>query len=310
MLMVMRASIIIPTYNEAELLPALLGDIREQRAITHEVIVADAQSTDNTREVARAGGARVVEGGMPAAGRNAGAAEAEGDFLVFLDADVRIPKTFLRNALSEMRARELAVATCPVRPLSKLTTDKIIHNFANLFIRMNQRTDPHAPGYCILMRRNVFQAIGGFDESLKVAEDHDLVKRAAEKGPFRVLSSTFVRVDVRRFEKEGRLWYALKTIKVALYRATVGEIGEDDSVVEYEFGDFTEDDVRGRRKMLRQLEKALIKLDRETTRLNERVLHGSEERPGAMERLQHTGDALRHAWEELFESSGGRRPEE
>lgn len=298
----MNASIIIPTYNEADLLPDLLGDLKAQRQADFEIIVADAQSTDATRDVARSAGARVVDGGMPAAGRNAGARAASGDTLIFLDADVRVPRTFVRRAVAEMNKRELTAGTCPARPISKLTTDRIIHNFANLFIRMNQRTDPHAAGYCLLVRRDAFDQIGGFDESLKVAEDHDLVSRLSRIGPFRMLDSTFVRVSVRRYQKEGRIAYALKAIKIGLYRAAVGEITEDSSVVDYDFGDFSEDDARGSKRVLRQIERGLIKLDRETSRLDERVIHGSEDRPGAYDQWQRASQSLREAWDALFDS--------
>lgn len=298
----MHASVIIPTYNEAELLPGLLSDLGAQRGIEFEVIVADAQSTDRTREIARAAGARVVEGGLPAVGRNAGAAVATGDVLVFLDADVRIPRAFLRRALSEMRAREVVAATCPVKPISRLSIDRLVHNFANMFVRMNERNDPHAPGYCILIRADVFRTIDGFDESLKLAEDHDLVSRASRHGPFRMLMSTFLRVSIRRYQKEGRIAYALKAIKVGLYRAAVGEIEAENPIVEYEFGDFSEDEARGARKMLRRIERALIKLDRRTTQIDERVLHGDDENPGAIEQLRDARDSFREAWPTLFEA--------
>lgn len=295
----MQASVIIPVLNEHDLLPKLLRDLNRQRGVQFEVIVADAGSTDGTREAAEELGATVVEGGLPAAGRNAGAREATGEVLVFLDADVRLQRDFLRRAIHEMHERELTAATCPARPLSKLSVDRVVHDFANLFIRLNQRTDPHAPGYCILVRRSVFEKIGGFDESLKVAEDHDLVSRAAEHGPFRMLDSTHIKVSVRRYEKEGRLGYALKAIKVTVYRAISGEISLDSDVVDYEFGDYEEDEAKGGRRVLRQLERALIRLDAETARLDERVLYGTEEHDGAIDGLQRVRDTVKAGWEAL-----------
>lgn len=301
----MDASIIIPTYNEADLLPGLLADIRAQRGAELELIVADADSTDGTRRLALDAGAHLVDGGLPAVGRNAGAREARGEWLVFLDADVRVPRSFIRKAVAELRDRNLVAGTCPARPISRLTTDRIIHNFANLFIRLNQQSDPHAAGYCLFVRRDVFERIGGFDESLKVAEDHDLVSRASKLGPFRMLDSTFIRVSVRRYEKEGRIGYALKAIKIGLYRATVGEIREGDDVVDYDFGDFSEDDARGARRMLRRIEKGLIELDHRTARLDDRVLHGEEGSPGAVDQWKRTRVALREAWNALFDAGSG-----
>ena len=69
----MILSIIIPTYNEEEYLPVLLESIKEQSFDDYEVIVADANSTDKTREIAKEYGCIVVDGGLPAVGRNNGA---------------------------------------------------------------------------------------------------------------------------------------------------------------------------------------------------------------------------------------------
>jgi len=68
-----RLSVIIPTLNEAGYLPLLLEALAAQTRPADEIIVADAGSVDGTAELARRRGARVVHGGTPAVGRNAGA---------------------------------------------------------------------------------------------------------------------------------------------------------------------------------------------------------------------------------------------
>lgn len=299
----MDASVVIPALNEAELLPGLLSDLRRQRDVQHEVIVADAGSSDGTQELCRRLGARVVDGGLPAEGRNAGARVATGSVLVFLDADVRVKRDFLRSALTEMRERSLVAATCRARPLSNLSVDRVIHNFANAFIRLNQSTDPHAPGYCILITREVFEAIGGFDETLMVAEDHDLVSRATAHGPFRLLLRPTIQVSVRRYEKEGRVAYAIKSIQIAVHRAFRGEIGKGSDAIEYEFGDYSEDEVRGGRRVLREVERALLRIDRETAKLDDRVLLGNEQSGGAIDHLQRARDRFAEAWRQIAERS-------
>ena len=77
-------SIIIPTYNEEEVLPNLLRSIKEQDYKDYEVVVADAKSTDKTREIAQKFDCRVVDGGLPGEGRNHGAEAAKGDRFLFL----------------------------------------------------------------------------------------------------------------------------------------------------------------------------------------------------------------------------------
>jgi glycosyltransferase involved in cell wall biosynthesis len=253
----MEVSIIIPTYNEERYLPRLMKSLGKQSYLDFEIIVADAGSEDRTVDIAREGGASVVRGGRPARGRNAGAAEARGTYLFFLDADITVPKTFLRRTLSEMKKRSLDLATCESRPISNRRIDHVLFGFANLFIQMNQDRNPHALGYCILVKKGLFEKVGGFDESIEIGEDFDFVKRAAGISPLRVLKSAHVNVSVRRLDAEGRWRHVGKTIYTTLYRAVKGEIRED--VVKYEFGGFSDEraagDGRAAKALLRQLKR-------------------------------------------------------
>lgn len=299
----MRASIVIPTLNEESSLPLLLADLTAQRERDFEVIVADAGSTDRTREIAREAGARVVDGGLPGVGRNRGAAVAQGETLVFLDSDVRIPPGFLEDALSEMERRGIDVATAEARPLSDLALDRLIHRLANLFIRINQEIEPHAPGYCILVRRELFLEIGGFNEKVVVAEDHDFVSRAAERGTFRMLLDPWFRVSVRRYEKEGRIAYSLKAARISLHRLLKGEI-TDPEVVEYEFGDFAARDKNAAQRVLRKIESGIIDVDRNVQELErnleDAIARGTRSLEGFRAPLDRAREALREVGEALF----------
>ncbi|GAB4480574.1 MAG: hypothetical protein OHK0031_01830 [Anaerolineales bacterium] len=233
----MRFSIIIPTLNEELLLPLLLGDLQAQTFRDFEIIIADAGSSDRTAEIASALGASLVPGGMPALGRNRGAAQARGEFLLFLDADTRLGTAFLEQVSVEVEERFLDLATCEVVPLSENTFDLLLHEFSNLAVKVAQFADPHAPGFCIIISRRLFRRVGGFDETLKLAEDHDLVRRASKFRPLRVLISTEIQVSVRRLEKEGRIRLVSKYVAAELYRLVIGDIRND--IFEYEFGKFT-----------------------------------------------------------------------
>lgn len=233
----MEFSIIIPTLNEEVLLPNLLSDLQAQTFQNFEVIVADAGSRDQTVEIAKSLGARVISGGLPAVGRNRGAQESQGNFLVFLDADTRVAPDFLQNVHAELEDRFLDLATCEIEPISQNPLDGLLHDFTNLAIKIGQFADPHAPGFCIIISRRLFRRVGGFNESLKLAEDHDLVKRASQFRPLRVLNSVKVHVSVRRLEKEGRVKLISKYVAVELYRILLGEIKTD--IFKYEFGNFS-----------------------------------------------------------------------
>lgn len=254
-----RVSIIIPTLNEAEFLPELLASLNRQTFKDFEVIVADAGSKDGTREKATEAGARVVEGGMPGPGRNRGAEVANGELFFFFDADVTVPEDFLEKAVGEMDEKYLDLATCEFKPDSDLRLDKLMFSFANLTVKMNQANNPRAAGFCIFISSRLFRRIGGFDESLKLAEDHDLVQRASKFRPLRVLTSTWLTVSVRRLSKEGRFSLIEKYFQVEWHLLTRGKIRED--IVEYEFGNFENQDENQARKALDEFEKRLIKLE-------------------------------------------------
>ncbi|MDR0289993.1 MAG: glycosyltransferase [Treponema sp.] len=257
----MKVSIIIPALNEETMLPQLLESIKTQDFDSCEIIVADARSTDKTREVAASYGCRVVDGGLPAVGRNAGAAVAQGEFLFFLDADVVLPQGFIRNVYDEMQDRYFDLATCEIRPLSDYRLDRVVHRMINLAVVLNLRTDPKAFGFCIFVTKRLFWRIGGFDETIFVAEDNDFVKRASELRSLRYLSSAHIMVSIRRFEKEGRFAYMKKGIKLNLYRTFIGEI-RNDRVVKYDFDNFDEPESREDRDFINWLEKHLLRIEK------------------------------------------------
>ena len=111
-------SIIIPTYNEEEYLPVLLESIKEQDFDDYEVIVADANSTDRTREIAEEYGCIVVDGGLPGVGRNNGAKVAKGEYLLFLDSDLQLTEDYLRDVLYEFQIENVGIGITQMKPLS------------------------------------------------------------------------------------------------------------------------------------------------------------------------------------------------
>ncbi len=235
LLCIRMLSIIIPTYNEEKYLPFLLRSITAQTSEDYEIIVADNHSKDKTRELAEAAGARIVGGGLPSAGRNAGAAVAEGDILLFLDADVILPDPkFIQDTVAEFRKRKLGVATCKVEPLSTKKVDKYLHEGFNYFMWVTSAVKPHAPGFCIFARKTVHDEINGFDEEIKLAEDHDYVERAGKVAKFRVLKSHRIPVSVRRLDKDGRFKTFIKYLAAEVHLRTKGAIKSD--LFKYRFG--------------------------------------------------------------------------
>src|ERR1051325_11893527 len=115
MTMKSELTIVIPAKNEKKLLPYLLDSLCRQDypylPIT-TVLLADAGSTDGTRENARSSAGRlpiqVIQGGLPAVGRNAGARQAKTPYVLFVDADIELDDpSLLRRALETMKHKSL-----------------------------------------------------------------------------------------------------------------------------------------------------------------------------------------------------------
>ena len=200
----MILSIIIPTYNEEEYLPVLLESIKQQDFSDYEIIVADADSKDNTVKIAEEYGCIVVEGGMPAVGRNNGAKVAKGEYLLFLDSDLKLTEDYLAKVIYEFKMERLGIAITQMKPLSKKTEDKILHDLANLFMISVEKIKPHGAGcYGIIAKRELHECCGGFDEELTFGEDTEYIERLAKKERFKVLRNAKIGVSTRRLEEEG-----------------------------------------------------------------------------------------------------------
>jgi len=200
-------SIIIPTKNEEQYLPFLLKSLKKQTFLPKEIIVADAGSNDQTRQIAFSFGCQVVDGGLPGPGRNRGASVAKESWLLFFDADVELDDpTFLKRASQELEKKKFDIATCNIFPLSHRRIDHFSHCFYNFYARACQPLMVHAPGFCIFIKRDLHESIGGFDENIVFCEDHEYARRASKKGRFGFLSNRFhVPVSTRRFDHDGRL---------------------------------------------------------------------------------------------------------
>lgn len=211
-------SIVIPTLNEEKNLPRLLESIAEQSFRDYEIIVADAESEDRTRRIAEEYGCRITGGGRPpGVGRNKGAEKARGSHILFLDADVVLPHDFLKDFMEEFEKRNLSVGSCYSLPLTDKKVDYFLYGTVNWYFRAVQLAIPHAPGYCIMVKREIHEKIGGFDERIKLAEDMDYVRRAAKFGRFRYLKQPRMPVSVRRLETDGRVNISLKYVAAELY---------------------------------------------------------------------------------------------
>ncbi len=185
---ILPVSIIIPTKNEEKCLPILLDSIQKQDVKPMEIIVADANSEDRTPEIARKYGAKVIEGGMPAVGRNRGAKRAKGDIFMYVDSDVVFPEIdTLRKAYNQFEEKESDVSLVKIFDIDKnKSISKRIHVFLTNFIQSVGELSfgplKAGTGVVVLVRRGACFRVGGFDEQLYFAEDTDFVYKIFKQG--------------------------------------------------------------------------------------------------------------------------------
>jgi glycosyltransferase involved in cell wall biosynthesis len=219
--MAAELTIVIPAKNEAGMLPRLLKSlVRQDYPGMREtrVIVADADSTDGTVEVALSFRDRllveVIEGGLPSVGRNAGARAATTPYVLFLDADVELPEpTLLRRALWRMRRRKLHLATTSIGCREGSLFDDLLYAGNNFMQHLGSFLKPFATGMFMLFDREAFWALGGFNERALFAEDYLLSKRVA-RIRFRIVRGKVLTTN-RRFQKLGHgrmVWMFFKTM--------------------------------------------------------------------------------------------------
>lgn len=218
-------SIVIPTKDEKYHLPLLLESIREQSMQPEEIIVADAGSTDNTRQIAEEYGCVVVEGGMPGVGRNRGAEQVTSDLILFLDADMQMShKDFLRDIVVEFEERGLDIAGADVLAITDLWYDKLMHTLYNVYVRLMRPFNAHVSGFFILVRRSLHEKIHGFQEDIVFAEDQDYANRAKKVGKYGLLNSVKIPISTRRLERDGRLRTAWIYILGEIHSIFIGPV--------------------------------------------------------------------------------------
>jgi rSAM/selenodomain-associated transferase 2/rSAM/selenodomain-associated transferase 1 len=206
-------SIIIPTLNEAERIANTLDCIRRPPGSGPpevEIIVADGGSTDGTRRIAAAHGARVTIAPLPgAAGRgpqlNAGAALARSERLLFLHADTRLPSQYFDDVKKALDDDRVAIGAF------RFQLDRFSPLLRLVEVAVRLRCAIFRTPYgdqALFMRAEAFRALGGF-ASIPLLEDVDIVRRArslfrGRGGEVRILEQPAI-TSARRWAAAGVL---------------------------------------------------------------------------------------------------------
>ncbi len=233
-------SIVIPTLNEEKYLPQLLKSIREQSFSDYEIIVSDGKSLDQTVEIAKSYDCKIiVSDGVrrhPSIQRNDGANVARGNIILFLDADTSLPDNgFLQKTVEDFYKRKLGVAGFFMDFKSNNFFYKFYHGLYNGLAFLAQRIKPLAVGAGIVIKRDLHNKIGGFDETIFIGEDQVYCENAARLEKFRLIKKTKIFFSIRRFEEEGRWKLFFKLFFSTLYVLIFGPIRK--KIIKYNFGD-------------------------------------------------------------------------
>src|SRR6266487_1752826 len=181
-------SFIVPAHNEEFELSSTLAAIHaaaSSAAQRYEIIVVDDASTDATIDVAARAGARFISINRRqiAAARNAGARAAQGEYLFFVDADTRINRKHVDEAIAALKigyaggsARVIVDGTIPI--WGRI----FVRAFCTFYFALNLG----AGAFLFTTRRN-FDAIGGFDEQYFIGEEVYFSLALRKLGRFKVL---------------------------------------------------------------------------------------------------------------------------
>ncbi len=212
-------SVIIPAYQEEKILSTISKIFTEENKNKYnlEVIISDGGSTDKTLSIARTFADEIVEHNLPtrqtiAQGRNNGAKVAKGDIFVFINAD-SIPEdetfffSFIREwgkvqgKYSEFDALATYVTSFPDETRLK---DKLFYKLHNFYVKLlNKIGIGMGRGECQIVKKEIFQKVGGYNESIAAGEDFELYHRISNVGKVGFVDDLKIFESPRRFRKYG-----------------------------------------------------------------------------------------------------------
>jgi len=207
-------SIIIPALNEEKYLPLLLQDLCNQTIKDFEVIIIDGRSEDKTVEKSKEFDSKLPSLTILSSKirnvsvqRNMGAEAASGKYLLFNDADNRLPKYYLEGLRYQLNVQPVDTFTGWCVADSNNRSDKAVATYLNLLIETAYLLNkPAALGAMIGCLRKKFGKTGGFNPEIGFAEDTEFVRQAHRLGyTFTVFHEPRFEYSLRRFRRMNKL---------------------------------------------------------------------------------------------------------
>lgn len=201
-------SVIIPAFNREATIARCIDSVLTQTHEPIEVIIVDDGSTDQTVKVVQTYGERVTlicqPNGGPSSARNTGAARAKGEIISFLDSDdTWKPDKLARQVMLMVKGgKRVPCCICNADIISPDGSSKTSFDISQVDSELDEgywinpalviATRFLLFNQVVSVRRDVFDSIGGFNESMRLLEDHDLAFRLALKGPWGFIKDVLV----------------------------------------------------------------------------------------------------------------------
>lgn len=225
----MLVSVIITTKNEEENIERCLKSIKAQSCPLEEIeiIVVDNHSVDKTRDIAHRYTNKVYDFGPErSAQRNYGVGKSEGQYILYLDADMSLSEEVIAECVRECEQKGYLALYIPEKIIGKGFWIKV-RNFERSFYNAT----------CIdavrFVRKDKFLQINGFDESLTGPEDWDFERRIKEQGQVSCISQFL-------YHNEGefnfRQYLGKKIYYSGSFRRYVEKWGKSDKIVRKQLG--------------------------------------------------------------------------
>ncbi|MFZ2189292.1 MAG: glycosyltransferase [Candidatus Magasanikiibacteriota bacterium] len=208
----MQYSIIIPAFNEADILPACIEACQKQQGnFVYEIIVVDNNSTDITYQIANDFGVKIIKESIQGAGsaRRTGTALASGNFIINIDADTRLSEDFLvRVNKIFLQDKKLVCLGARARFYDVPKWKNFVLFFCHVFLYPMAfvvslgRLGPM--GCCMVFRKSDYSKTPGFMAKLKFGEDGVLVRELSKFGKVRLNFVLTCLISSRRFKRWDR----------------------------------------------------------------------------------------------------------
>jgi rSAM/selenodomain-associated transferase 2 len=220
-------SIIIPTFNEASNISRLITFLKQHSSnVVSEIIVVDGGSADNTITAASNAGAKAVASAKKgrAAQMNYGASIATGNILYFIHADTFPPTTFATDITQAIKQRYSLG-----RYRTEFATDKFLLKLNAFFTRFDLFVCCGGD-QTLFIKRELFNSINGFNESMLIMEDYDIVTRARSKGRYKIIQKD-VTVSARKYDKNS--WLRVQKANYTIVKMYKNGAAQADMVAVY-----------------------------------------------------------------------------